>query len=134
MAFQINPCSSVIMSYLGTALHALKRNEEALEMMERAILADKKNPLPMYQKANILVSLESFDEALEVLEELKEYAPRESSVYALMGRIYKRRNMHEKAMLHFGLALDLKPSATDVATIKAAIEKLHVPDELEDSL
>jgi anaphase-promoting complex subunit 3 len=87
-------------------------------MMERAILADKKNPLPMYQKANILVSLESFDEALEVLEELKEYAPRESSVYALMGKIYKRRNMHEKAMFHFGLALDLKPSATDVATIK----------------
>ncbi|KAF2303980.1 hypothetical protein GH714_025830 [Hevea brasiliensis] len=133
-AFQINPRSSVIMSYLGTALHALKKNEEALAMMERAILADKKNPLPMYQKANILVSLESFDEALEVLEELKEYAPRESSVYALMGKIYKRRNMHEKAMLHFGLALDLKPSATDVATIKAAIEKLHVPDEIEDNL
>ncbi|CAI0425557.1 unnamed protein product [Linum tenue] len=132
MAFQINPRSSVIMSYLGTALHTLRRNEEALDMMERAILADRKNPLPMYQKANILVSMESFDEALEVLEELKEYAPRESSVYALMGKIYKRRNMHDKAMLHFGHALDLKPSATDVATIKAAIEKLHVPDELED--
>ncbi|CAN1177457.1 Cell division cycle protein 27 homolog B [Linum perenne] len=132
MAFQINPRSSVIMSYLGTALHALKRDEEALEMMDSAILADRKNPLPMYQKANILVSIESFDEALDVLEELKEYAPRESSVYALMGKIYKRRNMYDKAMLHFGHALDLKPSATDVATIKAAIEKLHVPDEMED--
>lgn len=64
------------------------------------------------------MSLESFDEALGVLEELKEYAPGESSVYALMGKIYKRHNMHEKAMLHFGLALDLKPSAADVATIK----------------
>ncbi|POO00841.1 N-terminal acetyltransferase A, auxiliary subunit [Trema orientale] len=134
MAYQINPRSSVIMSYLGTALHTLKRSEEALLMLEKAILADKKNPLPMYQKANILMNLENFDEALEVLEELKEYAPRESSVYALMGRIYKRRNMPEKAMLHYGLALDLKPSATDVATIKAAIEKLLVPDELEDSL
>ncbi|KAJ0091066.1 hypothetical protein Patl1_13321 [Pistacia atlantica] len=134
MAFQINPRSSVIMSYLGTALHALKRSEEAIEVMEKAILADKKNPLPMYQKANILVSLENFEEALEVLEELKEYAPRESSVYALMGKIYKRHNMHDKAVLHYGLALDLKPSATDVATIKAAIEKLHVPDELEDDL
>ncbi|KDO66521.1 hypothetical protein CISIN_1g004340mg [Citrus sinensis] len=134
MAFQISPHSSVIMSYLGTAMHALKRSGEAIEMMEKAILADKKNPLPMYQKANILLSLEKFDEALEVLEELKEYAPRESGVYALMGKIYKRRNMHEKAMLHFGLALDLKPSATDVATIKAAIEKLHVPDEIEDNL
>ncbi|ESW11331.2 hypothetical protein PHAVU_008G021500 [Phaseolus vulgaris] len=134
MAFQINQRSSVIMSYLGTALHALKRSEEALMIMEKAILADKKNPLPMYQKANILLSLEKFEEALEVLEELKEYAPRESSVYALMGRIYKRRNMHERAMLHYGISLDLKPSATDAASIKAAIEKLHVPDEMEDNL
>ncbi|KAL0415416.1 UNVERIFIED_CONTAM: Cell division cycle protein 27B [Sesamum latifolium] len=134
MAFQINPLSSVIMSYLGTSLHALKRNNEALEMMERAVLADKKNPLPLYQKANILVSVGNLDGALAVLEELKEYAPCESSVYALMGSIYKRQNMYDKAMLHFGLALDLKPSATDVAAIKAAIEKLHVPDEIEDSL
>ncbi|KAL0441706.1 UNVERIFIED_CONTAM: Cell division cycle protein 27B [Sesamum radiatum] len=134
MAFQINPLSSVIMSYLGTALHALKRNNEALEMMEKAVLADKKNPLPLYQKANILVSVGNLDGALAVLEELKEYAPCESSVYALMGSIYKRQNMYDKAMLHFGLALDLKPSATDVAAIKAAIEKLHVPDEIEDSL
>ncbi|KAE8038945.1 hypothetical protein FH972_011406 [Carpinus fangiana] len=134
MAFQINPCSSVIMCYLGTALHVLKRNDEALVIMEKAILADKKNPLPIYQKANILVSLEKFDEALEVLEELKEYIPRESSVFALMGNIYKRRNMHEKAMLHFGLALDLKPPATDVAAIKSAIEKLHVPDEPEEEM
>ncbi|XP_022987616.1 cell division cycle protein 27 homolog B-like isoform X3 [Cucurbita maxima] len=134
MAFQINPRSSVVMSYLGTSLHALKRSEDAMMMMEKAILADKKNPLPMYQKANILISLERFDEALQVLEELKEYAPRESSVYALMGKIYKRRYMHEKAMLNFGLALDLKPSAADVATIKAAIEKLHVPDDIEDNL
>lgn len=95
-----------------------QRSEEALAIMERAILADKKNPLPMYQKANILMSLGRFDEALEVLEELKEYAPRESSVFALLGNIYRRRNMHDKAMLHYGIALDLKPSATDVANIK----------------
>ncbi|XP_058101665.1 cell division cycle protein 27 homolog B isoform X2 [Magnolia sinica] len=133
-AFQINPRSSVLMCYLGMALHALKRNKEALEMMEKAILADKKNPLPMYQKANILLSLEKLDEALKVLEELKEYVPRESSVWALMGKIYKRLGMHEKAMFHFGLALDLKPSAADVATIKSAIEKLHVPEEIEDNL
>ncbi|KAJ8529434.1 hypothetical protein K7X08_036269 [Anisodus acutangulus] len=70
---------------------ALGRNEEALEARELAIIADKKNALPVYQKANILVSMESFDAALVVLEELKEHAPRESSVYALMGGIYKRR-------------------------------------------
>ncbi|RZC51365.1 hypothetical protein C5167_019799 [Papaver somniferum] len=133
-AYQINPRSSVIMCYLGTSLHALKRSEEALEMIDKAIVADKKNPLPMYQKANILVTLERYDEALADLEELKEYAPRESSVYAMMGRIYKRRNMHDKAMLHFGLTLDLKPSTADVASIKSAIEKLHVPDDIDEDL
>ncbi|XP_068652292.1 cell division cycle protein 27 homolog B-like [Aristolochia californica] len=131
-AFQINPRSSVLMCYLGMALHSLKRNEEALGMMEKAILADKKNPLPMYQKGNILLSLEKFDEALKVLEQLKEYVPRESSVWALMGKIYKRLGMYDKAMFHYGLALDLKPSAADVASIKSAIEKLNVPDELEE--
>ncbi|KAF9617955.1 hypothetical protein IFM89_039248 [Coptis chinensis] len=131
-AFQINQRSSVIMCYLGTALHALKRSDEALEMMEKAIAADRKNPLPMYQKASILASLERYAEALKQLEDLKEFSPHESSVYALIGRIYKRCNMHDKAMLHFGLALDLKPSAADVASIKSAIEKLHVPDDLEE--
>ncbi|KAL8228762.1 hypothetical protein R6Q57_013662 [Mikania cordata] len=133
-ALSINARSSVIMTYLGISLHALRRNEEALAMMEMAILADKKNPLPMYQKANILASMEEFDGALNVLEELKEHAPHESSVYALIGKIYKRRLMYDMAMLHFGLALDLKPCATDVAAIKAAIEKLHMPDELEEHL
>ncbi|KAJ0989787.1 hypothetical protein J5N97_008143 [Dioscorea zingiberensis] len=133
-AFFINPRSSVLMCYLGMSLHSLRRNEEALEMIEKAILADPKNPLPLYQKANILLSLERYDEALMNLDQLKECAPRETSVYALMGKIYKKLNMHEKAMFYFGLALDLKPPATDVAIIKSAMEKLYLPDEMDDSL
>ncbi|RRT58950.1 hypothetical protein B296_00046193 [Ensete ventricosum] len=86
--------------------------------MEQAISADKQNPLPVYQKANILVSLKRYDEALKELDQLSESAPHESSIYALMGKIYKRLEMHEKAMFYFGLALDLKPPAADVATIK----------------
>ncbi|XP_020584818.1 cell division cycle protein 27 homolog B [Phalaenopsis equestris] len=133
-AYHINPRSSIIMSYLGMALHSLKRNDEALVLIDKAIIADKKNPLPMYEKANILVSLERYDEALNVLKQLIEFSPRESSVYALMGKIYKILNMHDKAMFYFGTALDLRPPAADVAVIKSAMEKLNLPDELEDSL
>lgn len=93
-------------------------------MIDMAIIADKKNPLPMYQKANILLSLERCEEALNNLEQLKEFAPRESSIYALMGKIYKRLNMHEKAMFYFGVALDLKPPAADVATIKVLFVRI----------
>uniref|UniRef100_A0A0E0C929 Uncharacterized protein n=1 Tax=Oryza meridionalis TaxID=40149 RepID=A0A0E0C929_9ORYZ len=131
-AFQINPCSSVLMCYLGMALHALKRNEEALEMMEKAIFADKKNPLPKYQKALILLGLQKYPDALDELERLKEIAPHESSMYALMGKIYKQLNILDKAVFCFGIALDLKPPAADVAIIKSAMEKVHLPDELMD--
>ncbi|OMO66601.1 Tetratricopeptide TPR-1 [Corchorus olitorius] len=131
-AYQINPYSSVIMCYLGTTLEALKRGEEALEMLEKAIATDNKNPLPKYNKAKMLVKLGKLNEALEILEELKECTPRESSIYALMGEIYKQHKNYDKAVLHYGIALDLKPSTFDAAKIKAAIEKSMVPDELED--
>ncbi|KAK5843002.1 hypothetical protein PVK06_005429 [Gossypium arboreum] len=133
-AYQINPLSSVIMYYLGTTLEVLKRSEEALEMMETAIVIDNKNPLPKYSKAKLLLTLGKLNEALEILEELKECTPRESCIYALMGEIYKRNKKYDKAMLHFGIALDLKPSIVDVAKIEAAIEKLIIPDEMEESL
>ncbi|EOY26904.1 CDC27 family protein, putative [Theobroma cacao] len=131
-AYQINPYSSVIMYYLGTTLESLKRSEEALEMMEKAIVTDNKNPLPKYNKAKMLVTLGKLNEALEILEELKECSPRESSIYALIGEIYKQHKKHDKAMLHFGIALDLKPCTLDVAEIEAAIEKLILPDEIDD--
>ncbi|MCI24969.1 cell division cycle protein 27-like, partial [Trifolium medium] len=69
-----------------------------------------------YEIMRLLISQRS-EEAL-AMSLLKEYAPYESSVFALMGNIYKRRNMHERAMFHYGIALDLKPTATDAATIK----------------
>ncbi|KAL1199463.1 Cell division cycle protein-like protein [Cardamine amara subsp. amara] len=131
MALQINPRSSVIMCYSGIALHESKRNDEALKMMEKAIIADTKNPLPKYYKANILANLGDYHKAKKVLEELKDCAPQESSVHALLGKIYKQLKLYDKAVLHFGTALDLNPSPSDAAKIKAYMERLIVPDELE---
>ena len=108
-------------------LFVLQRNGEALELMEKAIVTDNKNPLPKYSKAKLLVSLGKLNEALEILEELKECNPRESSIYALMGEIYKQHKAYDKAMLHFGIALDLKPSIVDVAKIEVIVIILFLP-------
>lgn len=89
-----------------------------MQMMEKAIAADKKNPLPKYQKALILLGLQKYQEALDELERLKQIAPHESSMYALMGKIYKQLNILDKAVFCFGIALDLKPPAADLAIIK----------------
>ncbi|VVA97829.1 unnamed protein product [Arabis nemorensis] len=130
-ALRINPRSSVIMCYSGIALHESKRNDEALKMMEKAIIADARNPLPKYYKANILISLGDYHKAKKVLEELKDCAPQESSVHGLLGKIYKELKLYEKAVLHFGIALDLNPPPSDAVKIKAYMEKLTLPNELE---
>ncbi|ONK80832.1 uncharacterized protein A4U43_C01F22260 [Asparagus officinalis] len=40
------------------------------------------------------------------------------SIYTLMGKIHKSLNIPAKDMFYFGIALDLKPPAADVAAIK----------------
>jgi len=131
-ALGINSRSSVLFCYLGMAQHALRRTGDALELLRKAVALDAKNPLAKYEKASVLLSEDRFQEALEALEELKTVAPREASVFFLMGRIYKKLGLADQAMVNFSVALDLKPASSDVNLIKNAIEKLHVPDDSED--
>lgn len=131
-ALTINSRSSVLFCYLGMAQHALRKTDDALLLLQKAVSLDSKNPLAKYEKASVLLSDDRFQEALEELEELKTVAPREASVFFLMGRIYKKLGLQDQAMVNFSVALDLKPASADVNLIKSAIEKLHVPDDSED--
>ena len=78
------------------------------------------------------VCMVRYDEALDELEALKCFAPKESSVYFLMGQIYKRTGDVLKSMSHLNVALDLDPKGGNF--IKAALDKLHVPDPPDDDL
>ena len=60
----------------------------------------------------MLLSDDRFHEALEELEALKEVAPREASVFFLIGRIHKKLDMTDRAMVNFSTALDLKPASS----------------------
>ena len=131
-ALSINSRSSVLFCYLGMAQHALRRNADALTLLQHAIDLDKRNPLAKYEKASVLLSEDRLEDALEELERLKEVAPREASVFFLIGRIHKKLGAADAAMVAFSTALDLKPASADVNLIKSAIEKLHVPDDSEE--
>lgn len=128
-ALNINPRSSVLHCYLGMAIHRNGRHGEALKQLCDGIALDPKNALAKFQKANVLMAVERYHDALAELEALKAQAPREASLYFLMGKIYKRLEQPDRAMVHFSLALDLKPSSSDANAIKAAIEKLSLPDD-----
>lgn len=131
-ALTINHRSSVLRCYLGMALHKLKRNHEALEMLGQAIAADPRNPLAKFERAAVLMAEERYRDALAELHALKDIAPREASVLFHMGKIYKKLDMLDEAMACFANALDLQPPSADTNLIKSAIDKLRVPDEEEE--
>ena len=136
-ALDINPRSSVLSCYLGMALHKLQRNMEALGLLQDAITSDPKNPLAKFERACVLMSENHLSEALAELHELQQMAPKEATVYFQLGKVYKRLDRVDQAMIHFSMALDLKPSSADTNKIKAAIEGLHAPppdDSDEDEL
>lgn len=132
-ALTVNGRSSVLYSYLGMCLHRLLRLEEALALLQAAIVADPQNPLAKFEKANVLVSEGREEEALVELEMLKESIPKEASIFFQMGKICKRLGRLDKAVIHFNTALDLKPSSLDASLIKSAMEKLHLDDAHEEA-
>ena len=72
------------------ALHANQKTPQALEMLSNAISIDPRNPLARFQKAQVLLSLDDNETALTELKQLVEMAPKEGSVYFVLGKVYKK--------------------------------------------
>lgn len=128
-ALSINKHSSVLRCCLGKTLHKMGCTEEALQLLDEAVDRDPKNAIAKYERAVVLFSIGHLIEALQELESLKDMAPREPNVFFLLGKTCKRLSRVDQAMAHFSIALDLKPSSADIGLIKAAIEKLRLPDD-----
>lgn len=67
--------------------HALQKTEAALLTLNKAILANPKNPLCKFHRASMYFASDRHQEALKELEELKEIVPKESLVYFLIGKV-----------------------------------------------
>ena len=99
-------------------------------MLSSAIAIDPKNPLARFQKAQVLLSMDEYEPALAELTTLVEMAPKEGSVYFVLGRVYKKLGQSSKAMVNLTRALDLSPK--DAQQIKAAILNLEREDNGEE--
>lgn len=64
----INTSSSVLKCQLGMTLAKLSRNDDALDLLQQAIDADRKNIISWIEKARVLQSICKNHEALEVLQ------------------------------------------------------------------
>ncbi|XP_060704620.1 cell division cycle protein 27 homolog isoform X2 [Hemiscyllium ocellatum] len=68
--------------------------------------------------------------ALQELEELKQIVPKESLVYFLIGKVYKKLGQTHLALMNFSWAMDLDPKGAN-NQIKEAIDKRYLPDDEE---
>ena len=99
-------------------------------MLSNAIAIDRRNPLARFQKAQVLLHTDQYEPALAELKQLVEMAPKEGSVYFVLGKVYKKLGEQSKAMVHLTRALDLSPK--DAQQIKAAILNLEKEDNAEE--
>jgi anaphase-promoting complex subunit 3 len=71
-------------------LHSTRKYDEALHVLDIAGELQPLNPQARFQKANVLITQHRYEEALEELKIVRNFAPRESSVHFMMGKVSKK--------------------------------------------
>ena len=117
-------------TYIGMALHANGKFDEALAHLQRAATMEPANPQARFQCSNVLLSMDRCEDALAELRIVADAAPREASVHFLMGKVCKKLGKLDDAMMCFLFALDLEPKDNNL--IKSAIDRLEEPDIDDD--
>ena len=69
------------------------------------------------------MALDRHDDALQVLLDLQNQVPKEAPIHVMIGKIYRRKGMIDRALQHFTKALDLDPKDTNM--VKSLIDKIH---------
>ncbi|CAD8120126.1 unnamed protein product [Paramecium sonneborni] len=125
-AIKINPNNPVLPTFLAMSYAAKGDHYEALKYFEQSERLDSMNGLNKYQKANSLIKLDQYEEALGELQSLSQFIPKEAAIYILMGRILKKLNRIQEAQNCFNMAMSL--DIKDQTKIKGLMESLTNPN------
>lgn len=99
------PNKSYLYNNRGNLHKMLKENELALEDYEKAISLDEKYINPYIGKASLLFIESKFDKALDVLDTVLKYEPKNSKAYYYRGLIFEYKNEEENALDNYTLAI-----------------------------
>lgn len=130
-AVDINPTSSVLQCYLGMVLNShnrMEKNLESIDLLSKACRADNRNPQVYFQLAHVLLSNGShrcLQEAVNALKVVKEFAPKEPAVYALMGQVCYKLGWKDDALRNFNSAIDLDHK--QAAILKPTLDLIQDP-------
>jgi anaphase-promoting complex subunit 3 len=123
--FRTNPD---LICHLAVAQHKCNRSEGALTLLDDALKIDSKNALCKFHKAGLLLHLERYHEALTELEELRQFAPKESLVYYLLSKVHRHLKNFHYSYMYMSWSMDLDPKGAN-NQLKENADKLYSKDE-----
>ncbi len=135
---------------IAMALWDMGQRKKAIDRMQIALLVDKQSPLLKFRLARMYAEIDRTDDAISLLEQAVESAPKYNPVVNALAKHYQKRGQTEKARELFHQALETNSyevtalmglSELDIAqatpqTLQNAIERLHslllwMPENLE---
>lgn len=100
--------------YLGVLRHQQGRNDEAVELIRRAIARLPGDAGPWLNLGNVLLESQRYDDAVDAYKQAADYAPGNVLIFSNLGVLHTRRNSFEAAEACYKHALSLAPNAEPV--------------------
>jgi methyl coenzyme M reductase subunit D len=98
----------------GVSLYELKRYDEALASLMRALEIEPDNLDVQVNLGNVLLELHRHDEALECYRKVVEARPGDQDVLMNMGNALREMHRYTEALPYYQAALDLDPACVEV--------------------
>ncbi|KAF2858005.1 TPR-like protein [Piedraia hortae CBS 480.64] len=130
IAASINGSNSTLPICVGAVMEKLGNKQAALASYSRALEIAPHSALAKFKKARVMMQLHLPQDALVILEGLKDQAPDEANVHFLLGKCYKLLGMKSNALKALTSALNLDTKAAPF--IQEAIEQLDNDDSEGD--
>jgi len=115
-SLEIAPLSSEAHIWLGIALQALKRFDDALSRYDRAIQLGPERAEAHYNRGHLLAQLGRLEEALASYDRALRLTPDDPDVHTNRGNVLKDLGRLEEALASYDRALRLAPDDPDVHT------------------
>jgi tetratricopeptide (TPR) repeat protein len=135
-ASDLDPNSARIQDSLGLALDMQGRTEQAQSVLEKAAKLnrsqEKPSPWPPHDLGYLLLRMERFKEAEELLRESLRYGPGLAQTHYYLGRTLEKEGRDADAVEEYKQAISADTASTDVCYSLAILyRKLHRESEAE---
>lgn len=120
-----NPRHAEALSHLGMLAYDSGHKDAGIDLIERAIASDKRNPGPYYNLANMVADAGRFDDAIELNRKAIALKPDYVDAYCNLGALLSLRGQPDKALAALIAGLKIQQTKTLKLTFAATVKSLN---------